>query len=64
MWNRKYKDYPKDSDMLKEKIESGKGIIGCEMHEVYGWAEAYEGHNGKSKKPPVKRVRKGGFSDK
>lgn len=64
MWNRKYKDYPKDTQMLKEKVESGKGITGCEMHEVYGWGEAFYDLDERVNPPPVKRQRKGALDDK
>lgn len=37
MWWREYKDYRPDSHIIKEKVESGKGIIGCEMHDRQGW---------------------------
>ena len=37
MWQKSYKDYPNDSPLKKETVESGKGIIGCEMHDVNGW---------------------------
>ena len=39
MWPKKYKDYPKDCPLKKEQVVSGKGIIGCEMHEKMGWGE-------------------------
>jgi hypothetical protein len=41
MWPKRYKDYPVDEPLLKEKVEPGKGIIGCQMHELNGWGEAY-----------------------
>lgn len=41
MWRNLYKDYSPDSDWIKEKVHSGKGITGCEMHELNGWGEAY-----------------------
>ncbi len=37
MWQKKYKDYPEDTDLVKKKVEPGKGIVGCEMHEINGW---------------------------
>lgn len=37
MWARKYKDYPPDSANKHEQVEPGQGIIGCEMHEQFGW---------------------------
>ncbi|HEY4832091.1 MAG TPA: hypothetical protein VIH61_05965 [Waddliaceae bacterium] len=41
MWPKFYKDYPVDSPLIKYPIEPGKGIIGCEMHELNGWGELY-----------------------
>jgi hypothetical protein len=41
MWARKYKDYPQDSLLVKEPVEPGKGIVGCEMHGYFGWGEVY-----------------------
>lgn len=41
MWFREYKDYPIDKPLLKQQVESGKGIIGCEMHERNGWGVAF-----------------------
>ena len=40
MWPKSYKDYPKDKALKKERVEPGKGIIGCEMHEVNGWGNS------------------------
>lgn len=39
MWPKRYKDYREDASLIKQKVESGKGIIGCEMHENNGWGE-------------------------
>lgn len=41
MWYHEYKDYPPDTPLIQEQVSSGKGIIGCEMHELNGWGEAY-----------------------
>lgn len=41
MWPKSYKDYPKDKTLKKEKVESGKGIVGCEMHEINGWGNTH-----------------------
>lgn len=57
MWPKNYKDYPKDASLKKEEVSSGKGIIGCEMHEVNGWGESY--HIPKRKKSPVYQKQKG-----
>lgn len=37
MWHKEYRDYPIDTPQIKEKVEPGKGIVGCEMHEINGW---------------------------
>lgn len=37
MWFKRYKDYPIDAPLLQETVESGKGVIGCEMHDRNGW---------------------------
>lgn len=41
MWPKKYKDYPEDLPLTQNQVEPGKGIIGCEMHDLNGWGEAY-----------------------
>lgn len=41
MWPKAYKNYPKDTSLKKEKVEPGKGIVGCEMHEINGWGEKH-----------------------
>lgn len=37
MWFKEYHDYPIDRPLIKYPVESGRGIIGCEMHEINGW---------------------------
>ena len=37
MWFREFKDYPIDTPLRKNKLEPGKGIVGCEMHDLMGW---------------------------
>lgn len=54
MWPKSYKDYPVDTALIQQQVESGKGIVGCEMHDLNGWGE--ELHVRK------KRTRKGIFS--
>ena len=39
MWEKEYKDYPKDTPLRKETVETGKGIVGCEMHDLNGWGD-------------------------
>ena len=50
MWARKYSDYPPDSGLKKETVQTGKGIIGCEMNENFGWGELYHIHPKPNKK--------------
>lgn len=37
MWFKEYRDYKIDRPLIKEKVEPGHGIVGCEMHELNGW---------------------------
>ncbi len=37
MWRNTYKDYKPDDEWVQEPVEPGKGIVGCEMHELNGW---------------------------
>ncbi len=37
MWDYHYKKRPKDAPLSSQKVEAGKGIVGCEMHELHGW---------------------------
>ena len=49
MWQKSYKDYEEDAPHKKERVTTGKGIVGCEMHERYGWGltqHRYKGPNG------------------
>lgn len=41
MWQKAYKDYKQDEPLIKERVETGKGLIGCEMHELNGWGETW-----------------------
>ncbi len=40
MWPKVYRDYPPDHPLKKYRVEPGKGIIGCEMHELNGWGNS------------------------
>lgn len=51
MWFKRYRDYPIDKPLIKEQVESGKGIVGCEMHDLNGWG--LENHRMKPKKRGV-----------
>jgi len=42
MWDREYRDYKKDTPLIKEQVESSKGIVGCEMHEINGWGNTLQ----------------------
>lgn len=37
MWEKAYHDYKRDESNIKNPVESGRGIHGCEMHEINGW---------------------------
>ncbi len=55
MWFKAFRDYPVDSPLRKETVEPGKGIIGCEMHEVNGWNDyPFISENHMSKSPNVR----------
>lgn len=50
MWPKEYKDYPVDSPLVKEQVEPGKGIIGCEMHDLNGYGlTKHKSRKGKKK---------------
>lgn len=40
MWFKQYRDYKTDKPLVKEKVEPGRGIIGCEMHDLNGWGNS------------------------
>jgi len=50
MWHNTYKDYKQDESWIQEKVETGNGIIGCEMNELNGWGEIYHHFPKESKK--------------
>lgn len=41
MWYTDYSSCPPDSPLKNEKVSPGKGIVGCEMHEINGWGSQY-----------------------
>jgi len=41
MWPKSYRNYPVDLPVIKYPVEPGKGIIGCEMHEINGWGNTF-----------------------
>lgn len=49
MWHREYRDYKTDESNIKNQVEPGRGICGCEMHEIYGWGNLL--HQPKKQKP-------------
>lgn len=53
MWPKEYKDYPIDEPLIKCKVEPGKGIIGCEMHEINGWGIARHVYRPSRKRGPI-----------
>jgi hypothetical protein len=50
MWFKEYRDYPIDRPLIKYPVEPGKGIIGCEMHEINGWGNDLHVPRSKPKK--------------
>ena len=40
MWPKSYKDYKTDESLVKQQVHSGKGIVGCEMHDLNGWGNS------------------------
>lgn len=50
MWFREFKDYPIDKPLIKEPVEPGNGIIGCQMHEINGWGTTMHLETKKKKK--------------
>lgn len=50
MWPKEYRDYPIDEHLVKEQVEAGKGIVGCEMHEINGYGLTHHKEKGKKKK--------------
>lgn len=48
MWFKEYRDYKTDAPLIKEQVEPGHGIIGCEMHDLNGWGN--EIHQPRKKK--------------
>ena len=49
MWPKQYKDYEVDKPLIKDQVESGHGIIGCEMHDLNGWGQEIHVHRKKKK---------------
>jgi hypothetical protein len=45
MWYTEYANCPPDFPLKKEQVAPGKGIIGCEMHEINGWGNHYHLEN-------------------
>jgi hypothetical protein len=37
MWFKSYRDYEVDRPLIKYQVAPSHGIIGCEMHELFGW---------------------------
>lgn len=56
MWPKSYRDYKKDEPLVKEKVESGQGIVGCEMHDLNGWGESRHVPRKKKKRQSIFRV--------
>jgi hypothetical protein len=39
MWPKFYRDYEIDKPVIKYQVQPGRGIVGCEMHDLNGWGE-------------------------
>lgn len=50
MWFKEYRDYPIDAPVIKEPVEPGKGIVGCQMHEINGWGNTLDFSSKKKRK--------------
>lgn len=61
MWFKEYRDYPADRPLIKEQVEPGHGIIGCEMHDLNGWGTGL--HQVKNRKKGVLKRLIQGFDD-
>lgn len=57
MWPKFYKDYPVDSAQIHVPVEPGKGIIGCEMHEINGWGNTLHHYQDRPNKRTRSRYR-------
>lgn len=42
MWDKEYRDYPRDTPLVKQQIQPSKGFAGCEMHEINGWGNTLQ----------------------
>ena len=42
MWDKEYRDYKRDEPLVKQPVEPGKGVVGCEMHEIMGWGNTLQ----------------------
>jgi hypothetical protein len=41
MWWKAFRDYPPHQSVKQQQVEAGRGIVGCEMHDLNGWGEEY-----------------------
>lgn len=64
MWPKSYKNYPRDEELIKYPVEPGKGIIGCEMHELNGWGNSLHIHPKKKRKGLIERLLETLFGEK
>jgi hypothetical protein len=54
MWPKAYKDYQRDMPLIKNQVSPGQGIVGCEMHDINGWGNSWQGQiPSSSKDQPV-----------
>lgn len=57
MWPKEYRDYKKDESLVKNRVEPGEGITGCEMHEINGWGNTL--HVPHEAPAPIKKKKNG-----
>lgn len=53
MWPKAYRDYKTDEPLVKHQLQPGRGIIGCEMHDLNGWGDTLH--------IPIKKKKSGFF---
>lgn len=56
MWFRSFRDYETDKPLIKYQVQSGHGIIGCEMHDLNGWGNVIHIPVRKRKKGLIARL--------
>ena len=39
MYFDEYRDYRHDGRLMHHSLHSGRGVVGCEMREFFGWGD-------------------------